>query len=80
MPWLGCGTLPPVALLLAELEVGSPGESSNLHSSSKESSSPTSFVTDIGTHEKATGSVKTVVVLVNLDVTVRVDVSVVVSV
>jgi hypothetical protein len=61
-------------------EVGVAGENSSLHLSSSASSSPTGLVTDIGTQEKSGGSVVTVVVVVVRVVTVRVDVSVVVSV
>jgi len=75
----------PLVLLLAvpllvELGVGSPSENSSSHFSSRDSSSPNAFVTDIGTHEKSTCSVKTVVVSVERDVTIRVDVCVLVIV
>src|SRR5262249_17174452 len=72
--WLACGPMPPVAPLLVELEVGLAAENSSPHFSSRDSSSPNAFVTDIGTHENSAGSVKTVVVFVERDVKVRVDV------
>ena len=56
-----------------------PGSNSIWHSSSRDNT-PFALLTVIGTHEKSTGSVKTVVVAVELEVVVRVDVRVLVTV
>lgn len=57
-----------------------PSSNSIWHSSSRDNTSPLALVTVMGTHEKSTGSVKTVAVVVELEVVVRVNIRVLVTV